>query len=125
MDNRFNTIAGWTLAAGIVALGGSIVAGETFHSERPEHMGYPIEGVVQEGDRRMGNQRGCGRCRGRLWAGDGAGQLRPERGGRGGGECGRGSDGGLPGRDADYPARAGQLELEAIVVRVVRWRRAE
>jgi cytochrome c553 len=24
--------------------------GETFHSERPEEMGYPIEGVVQEGE---------------------------------------------------------------------------
>jgi cytochrome c len=50
MDDRFNTIAGWVLFAGIVALGGSIVAGESFHSERPEHMGYPIEGVVQEGE---------------------------------------------------------------------------
>ena len=50
MDDRFNTIAGWVLFAGIVALGSSIVAGETFHSERPEEMGYPIEGVVQEGE---------------------------------------------------------------------------
>ena len=50
MDDRFNTIAGWTLFAGIVALGGSIVAGESFKSERPEVMGYPIEGVVQEGE---------------------------------------------------------------------------
>ena len=50
MDDRFNTIAGWTLFAGIVALGASIVTGETFHSERPEEMGYPIEGVVQEGE---------------------------------------------------------------------------
>jgi cytochrome c len=50
MDDRFNTIAGWTLFAGIIALGGSIVAGETFHTERPEEMGYPIEGVVQEGE---------------------------------------------------------------------------
>ncbi|HET6940735.1 MAG TPA: cytochrome c family protein [Sphingomicrobium sp.] len=49
MDDRFNTIAGWTLFAGIVALGASIVAGESFHSERPEEMGFPIEGVVQEG----------------------------------------------------------------------------
>lgn len=49
MDDRFNTIAGWTLFAGIVALGASIVTGESFHSERPEQMGYPIEGVVQEG----------------------------------------------------------------------------
>ena len=45
MDDRFNTIAGWVLFAGIVALGSSIVAGEYFHSERPEKMGYPIAGV--------------------------------------------------------------------------------
>ena len=50
MDDRFNTIAGWVLFAGIVALGASIVTGEMFHSERPEEMGYPIEGVVQEGE---------------------------------------------------------------------------
>ena len=50
MDDRFNTIAGWVLFAGIVALGSSIVAGEVFHSERPETMGYPIEGVEQEGE---------------------------------------------------------------------------
>jgi cytochrome c len=49
MTDRFNTIAGWVLAAGIVALGSSIVAGELFHSERPEKMGYPIAGVEQEG----------------------------------------------------------------------------
>src|SRR3954447_23596663 len=49
MDDRFNTIAGWVLFAGIVALGSSIVAGELFHSERPEKMGYPIAGVEQEG----------------------------------------------------------------------------
>jgi cytochrome c len=49
MDDRFNTIAGWVLFAGIIALGSSIVAGEAFHSERPETMGYPIEGVVEEG----------------------------------------------------------------------------
>jgi cytochrome c len=50
MDDRFNTIAGWVLFAGIVALGTSIVAGEMFHSERPETMGYPIAGVAQEGE---------------------------------------------------------------------------
>jgi cytochrome c len=50
MDDRFNTIAGWVLFAGIVALGSSIVAGEMFHSERPEKMGYPIPGVVDEGE---------------------------------------------------------------------------
>ena len=48
MDDRFNTIAGWVLFAGIVALGSSIVAGELFHAERPEKMGYPIAGVAQE-----------------------------------------------------------------------------
>lgn len=50
MDDRFNTIAGWVLFAGIIALGSSIVAGEVFQSERPETMGYPIEGVEEEGD---------------------------------------------------------------------------
>jgi len=50
MNDRFNTIAGWTLAAGIVALGASIVTGEVFSSERPETMGYPIEGVELEGE---------------------------------------------------------------------------
>lgn len=49
MDDRFNTTAGWVLFAGIIALGASIVASETFHSERPEHMGYPIAGVAAEG----------------------------------------------------------------------------
>ena len=50
MDDRFNTIAGWVLFAGIIALGSSIVAGEVFHSERPEKGGYPIAGVAQEGE---------------------------------------------------------------------------
>ena len=50
MDNRSNTIAGWVLGAGIVALGASIVTGEMFHRERPEKMGYPIEGVEVEGE---------------------------------------------------------------------------
>jgi cytochrome c len=49
MNDRNNTIAGWVLFAGIVALGASIVTGEIFHSERPETMGYPIEGVEAEG----------------------------------------------------------------------------
>ena len=48
MDDRFNTIAGWALGAGIVLLGGILVTGELFKAERPEHMGYPIEGVVEE-----------------------------------------------------------------------------
>jgi len=50
MDNRFNTIAGWALAGGIVLLGTSLVAGEYFKAERPEHMGYAIPGVVEEGN---------------------------------------------------------------------------
>ncbi len=50
MDDRANTIAGWVLFAGIVALGSSIVAGEMFHSERPKTMGYPIAGVQEEGE---------------------------------------------------------------------------
>lgn len=48
MQDRNNTIAGWVLFAGIVALGGSLAAGEVFKSERPEKMGYPIEGVEAE-----------------------------------------------------------------------------
>ena len=50
MTDRFNAIAGWVLFAGIVALGASIVTGEVFHQERPETMGYPIEGVEVEGE---------------------------------------------------------------------------
>ena len=50
MDDRFNTIAGWTLAGGIAALGLSIVGGMVFHSERPEKMGYAIEGVESPGE---------------------------------------------------------------------------
>ena len=50
MDDRFNTTAGWVLFAGIVALGSSIVAGEMFHAGRPDTMGYPIAGVVEEGE---------------------------------------------------------------------------
>lgn len=49
MDNRTNTIAGWILGAAIVALGVGIVSGEYFHGGRPEKMGYPIEGVEEEG----------------------------------------------------------------------------
>jgi cytochrome c len=49
MNDRHNTIAGWVLFAGIVALGSSIVSSEVFNTPRPETMGFPIEGVVQEG----------------------------------------------------------------------------
>ncbi len=48
MDDRTNTIAGWVLAAGIAALGLTVVTGEYFHAERPEKMGYTVEGVEQE-----------------------------------------------------------------------------
>ena len=48
MQDRNNTIAGWVLFAGIVALGASIVSGEMFKEERPEEMGYPIAGVEVE-----------------------------------------------------------------------------
>ena len=50
MQDRQNTINGWVLFAGVVALGSSIVAGEVFKAERPEKMGYPIEGVEAEGE---------------------------------------------------------------------------
>ena len=53
MDDRFNTIAGWTLFGGIVALGLSSVSGHIFEADkdnRPDKMGYAIEGVVVEGE---------------------------------------------------------------------------
>jgi len=49
MDDRFNTIAGWTLFGGVVALGLTAVSTRYFHADkdhRPEKMGYEIEGVV-------------------------------------------------------------------------------
>ncbi len=42
MDDRFNTIAGWTLFAGIVALGASIGSGMYFHAEKPEKPGFEV-----------------------------------------------------------------------------------
>ena len=47
MADNSNTIAGWVLAAGIVALGSSIVFGKMFHSEVPGEgkQGYAIQGV--------------------------------------------------------------------------------
>lgn len=50
MGDRFNTVAGWALFAGIIALGGAIVSSKFFHDERPETMGYAIEGVEAEGE---------------------------------------------------------------------------
>ncbi|OZA72502.1 MAG: cytochrome c family protein, partial [Sphingomonadales bacterium 39-62-4] len=51
MDDRFNTIAGWTLFGGIVALGLSSLSGHYFLADkahRPHEMGYVIEGVEEE-----------------------------------------------------------------------------
>ncbi|BBD98665.1 cytochrome c family protein [Sphingobium amiense] len=50
MGDRFNTVAGWALFAGIIALGGAIVSSKYFDSHRPEKMGYAIEGVEAEGE---------------------------------------------------------------------------
>lgn len=50
MGDRFNTVAGWALFAGIIALGGAIVSSKYFDDERPEKMGYAIEGVEAEGE---------------------------------------------------------------------------
>lgn len=52
MQDRFNTIAGWTLFSGVVALGLSIVSGMYFQADRPhapETEGYPIEAAAEEG----------------------------------------------------------------------------
>lgn len=53
MDDRFNTAAGWVLFAGIIGLGFAILSGKFFHAddpERPEQLGYIIEGVVEVSD---------------------------------------------------------------------------
>lgn len=42
MDDRSNTIAGWVLAGGIVALGLSIGSGMYFHGEAPEKEGFAV-----------------------------------------------------------------------------------
>lgn len=52
MTDRFNTIAGWTLFAGIVALGLSSISSRIFNAdspEMPEQPGYFIEGGEEEG----------------------------------------------------------------------------
>lgn len=52
MTDRFNTIAGWALFAGIVGLGLSILSGMYFKADKheaPEVAGYPIEGGEEEG----------------------------------------------------------------------------
>lgn len=42
-SDQFNTIAGWTLAAGIVALGGTLVTGQLFSHHPVETGGYAVE----------------------------------------------------------------------------------
>ncbi|MBJ6120208.1 c-type cytochrome [Sphingomonas mollis] len=49
MDLKTNTIAGWALGAGMIALGSAIVGGMIFEGHRPEKMGYAIEGVEEAG----------------------------------------------------------------------------
>ncbi|MPT46946.1 MAG: cytochrome c family protein [Sphingobium sp.] len=49
MNNRFNTFAGWAFFAAIIALGGGILSSKIFHTQRPEVMGYAIEGVEEDG----------------------------------------------------------------------------
>lgn len=61
MTDRFNTIAGWTLGSGIVALGLSIVSSMYFLADkphRPHEMGYPIAGAVEEGGEDSGPDLG-------------------------------------------------------------------
>ncbi len=52
MEDRFNTIAGWTLFSGVVALGLSSISSHYFNANKPHHpekQGYAIEGVEAEG----------------------------------------------------------------------------
>ena len=52
MEDRFNTIAGWALFAGIVGLGLGSLSSHFFKADkphRPHHLGYVIEGVEAEG----------------------------------------------------------------------------
>lgn len=61
MTDRFNTIAGWTLFAGIVALGLSAISSRIYHAdshEAPEVAGYPIEAAEEEGGAEAGPDLG-------------------------------------------------------------------
>ncbi len=49
MVDRNNTIIGWALAAGIAALGFSIISGKLFHPDKPKKQGYVIQGVESGG----------------------------------------------------------------------------
>jgi cytochrome c len=50
MSDQFNTFAGWGLFAGVVALGGTLLAGEYFkhHEVGPKDGGYFIEAVEED-----------------------------------------------------------------------------
>lgn len=48
MENRSNIVAMMGLGAAIVALGATLVSSEFFASERPEKMGYVVEGVQED-----------------------------------------------------------------------------
>jgi len=52
MNDRFNTIAGWTLFGGIVALGLSTISSHYFLADKheaPEKMGYAVVGATDGG----------------------------------------------------------------------------
>lgn len=49
MDDRFNTIAGWTLGAGIVALGSALLMGEVFKQHPVHEGGYPVAEAAKGG----------------------------------------------------------------------------
>ncbi len=52
MNDRMNTIFGWVLFCGIVGLGLSSLSAKIFHGdamERPEQLGYVIQGAEEEG----------------------------------------------------------------------------
>jgi cytochrome c len=50
MENQFNTIAGWTLAGCLAALGLTIVGGMIYQTGEPHKEGFPVEGVAEGGD---------------------------------------------------------------------------
>ena len=49
MEDKSNIIAGWTLFAGIIALGSTILTGEYFHAETPEKGGFEVADAAPEG----------------------------------------------------------------------------
>lgn len=52
MDDRFNTIAGWTLFSGVVGLSLSVVSSMYFQADKnhaPATPGYAVEGGAEEG----------------------------------------------------------------------------